>query len=151
CVAAGDALEFEVGEHARVADDSAFRAAEGDVDDRALPGHPGGEGADFVEGNVWRETDAAFAGASGDGVLDSVAGEDFKAAVVKADGDVNGEFPGGHGADFSHAVVEVEKPGGFVEARFGGEPRVEFLFESGRSFEDHRFTFLLLCHRVWTT
>ena len=91
-----------------VADDAALGAAEGDVDDGALPGHPGGEGADFVEGDVGGVADAAFAGAAGDGVLDAVAGEDFDGAVVHADGDVDDDFAGGVAEHLPDAVVEVE-------------------------------------------
>jgi len=47
-VAAGHAFEFALRHFFGVADDSAFGSAEGDVDDGALPGHPGGEGANFV-------------------------------------------------------------------------------------------------------
>ena len=93
-IAAGHAFEFALRHFLRIADDSAFRAAEGDVDDGALPGHPGGEGADFVESDVGRVTDAAFGGASSDGVLHAVAGEDFDRAVIHADGDVNDDLAG---------------------------------------------------------
>ena len=51
-VAAGHAFELALGTFLGVADDAALGSAEGDVDDGALPGHPGGEGADFVEGDV---------------------------------------------------------------------------------------------------
>ena len=77
-VAAGHALEFALGHLVGVADDAALGAAEGDVDDGALPGHPAGQGADFVEGDVGGVADAALGGAAGDGVLHAVAGEDFE-------------------------------------------------------------------------
>ena len=51
-VAAGHALQFAHGHRVRIADDAALGTAEGDVHDRALPGHPTGEGADFIEVNV---------------------------------------------------------------------------------------------------
>ena len=65
-----------------VADDAALGAAEGNVDDSALPGHPAGQGAHFVEGDVGRVADAAFGRAAGDGVLNAEAGEHFDATIV---------------------------------------------------------------------
>src|SRR6202040_2176164 len=73
-VASGHSLELALGHLLRVADDAALRSSEGDIDDGALPGHPGGERANFVEGDVGGVTDAAFGGAAGDGVLDAIAG-----------------------------------------------------------------------------
>ncbi len=94
-VAASHALEFALRHLFGVADDSALGSAKGNVDDGALPGHPGGEGADFIESDIWGVADAAFGGAAGDGVLDPVTGEDFDGAVVHAYGNVNDEFAGG--------------------------------------------------------
>ena len=79
-VAASHALEFALRHFLGVADDAALGSAEGDVDDGALPGHPAGEGADFVEGDVGGVADAALGGAACDGVLDTIAGEDFDAS-----------------------------------------------------------------------
>ena len=72
-----------------IADDAAFAAAEGDVDHGAFPGHPGGQRADFVEGDVGREADAAFGGAARNGVLHAIAGEDLQAPVVELHRNVN--------------------------------------------------------------
>jgi len=52
---------------------AAFGAAEGDVDDRALPRHPGCQRADFIERDIGAEAYTAFAGAARDGMLDAVA------------------------------------------------------------------------------
>ena len=61
-VAAGHALQFALRHLVRIADDAALGAAEGNVDHGALPGHPAGQGAHFVEGDVGRVADAAFRG-----------------------------------------------------------------------------------------
>ena len=128
-VAASHSLELSLRHFLWVADDAAFGSAEGDVDDGALPGHPGSEGADFVESHVRRVTDAALGGASGDGVLNAVAGEDFDGAVVHADGDVNDDFAGGITENFPDAGVEVEFACGEVEPSSLGFPGVCFLLE----------------------
>ena len=60
-----------------------FAAAERNVDDRAFPGHPGRQGANFIERHVGGESDAAFRRSAGDGMLDAIAGEDFEAAVIE--------------------------------------------------------------------
>ncbi len=137
-VAAGHALEFALGHFLGIADDAALGSAEGDVDDGALPGHPGGEGADFVEGDVGGVADAAFGGATGDGVLDAVAGEDFDGAVVHADGDVDDEFAGGVTSDLPDSLIEIEFCGGKVESSGLGFPGICLLLEG----ESLHFVFL---------
>ena len=76
-VAAGHALQLAARHVLGIANDAALGAAEGDVDDRALPGHPARQGANFVERHIGRIAHAAFGRAAGDGVLHAVAGEDF--------------------------------------------------------------------------
>ena len=128
-VAAGHALQFALRHLVRVADDAALGSAEGDVDHGALPGHPTGQRADFVERDVGRVADSAFARAARDGVLHAVAGEDFDAAVVHHDRDVDDQFAGGLAQHLPHAFVEVQLVRGEVEAGFLGEPGVGFLFK----------------------
>ena len=106
-VAAGHALELALGHVFGVADDATLGSAEGDVDDGALPGHPAGEGADFVERDVGRVADASLGGAAGLGVLDAVTGEDLDGAVIHGDGDVDDDFAGGIAEDLPDALVEV--------------------------------------------
>jgi hypothetical protein len=78
------------------------------------------------------EADAAFARAAGDGMLHAVAGEDFQAAIVQLDGDVDGDFLGRGAQDFAQTVVQIEAGGGLVKAGFGGQPGVLLLFERQR-------------------
>ena len=125
--AAADAFLFAVAEVVRVADDPALAAAERDVDNGALPGHPHGQGADGVHGFVRMEADAALAGAAGVVVLNAEALEHLGAAVVHADGDlemilaqsVPEQVPGGG--------VEAELLGHGVELLLGHFERVERL------------------------
>ena len=65
-VAAGHALQFALAHCFGIADDAALGAAEGNVDDGALPGHPTGQGAHFVERDVGRVANAALGRAAGD-------------------------------------------------------------------------------------
>ena len=60
-IPARQALEFAVREHGRIADHAALGATERDVDDGAFPGHPGSEGAHFIERHVWGVANTAFA------------------------------------------------------------------------------------------
>src|SRR5208337_1705158 len=55
-VAAGHALDLAHRHFVGIADHAALGSAEGNVDHRALPGHPTGERANFVERDVWRIT-----------------------------------------------------------------------------------------------
>src|ERR1019366_8921169 len=128
-VAAGDLLQFGVGEDVGIADDSAFAPAERNIDHGALPGHPGGQRAHFVERDIGGEADAALGRPARYGVLYAVAGEDFDASIVELNRDVNGEFLGGSAQHLTHAVVELEPLGGIVKARGGGEPWVLFVLK----------------------
>ena len=117
-VAAGEALEFAFGHFAGVTDDAALGSAEGNVDDRALPGHPGGQGAHFVERNVGSEADAALARAAHRGVQNAVADEHFELAVVHPHGDVQGDLLAGMFQIAVEALLESEFLRGHFEARF---------------------------------
>ena len=105
--AAGEVLELLHRHVLGIADDAALRAAERDVDERALPRHPHRQRLDFVERHVGMEADAALAGSARQVVLHAIAGEHAKAAVVHA---------GGNG-DLEHALgltqITVER---FVQA-----------------------------------
>src|SRR5206468_4100780 len=59
-VAAGQALQLAARHLRGVADDAALAAAEGDVDDLALPGHPGRQRLDLLERHVRVVADAAL-------------------------------------------------------------------------------------------
>ena len=101
----------------RVAGDAALGAAERDVDERALPGHPHGQRADVVEVGRRVEAQAALGRAARDVVLDAVALEDLGRAVVELDREVDGVLAlrdAQHGAE---AGVEGEVVGGGVELR----------------------------------
>src|SRR4030042_3089319 len=69
-----------------VADDATLAAAERDVDDGALPGHPHGQGPDRIDRLLGVEADAALAGAAGVVVLAAEAAEHADAAGFHADG-----------------------------------------------------------------
>jgi len=127
-VAAGDALQFAFREQHWVADESALGAPERDVDDGAFPGHPGSEGAHFVECDVGSEPDASLARAASDRVLNAVAREYFHSPVVETDWDVDGDFLARSAENLSQPVVEPEAVGRFVEPCLCRESRIEFRF-----------------------
>src|ERR1019366_9788944 len=78
-------------------------------------------------------------------MLDAVSGEDFQAAIVELDGDVDGDFLGGGARDLAETVVQVEAGRGFVKADFGGQPGVLLLFERQRCLPKVRPP-VSLCH-----
>jgi hypothetical protein len=118
-VAAGEALELGLGEGHRVDDDAALGAAVGEADQGAFPAHPHGEGADFAEGDVLMEADAAFRGAGGELVLDAIAFVDDDEAVVVLDGEGDGEAAAGVLGAVADGVGEVNGVGGLVELAAG--------------------------------
>ena len=94
-VAARHTFEFAARHFLGIADDAALGSAKWNVDDSALPRHPAGECADFVESNVRAIADAAFGRSASDGMLDTVAGENFQLAIVELDRDMNDDLPVG--------------------------------------------------------
>ena len=143
-VAARERLQFAIGEHVRIADHAALAAAERDVDHRAFPGHPGGQRAHFVQRHVGREADAALGRAARDGVLHAIAGEDFQPAVVQLHRDVDGDLAWRACAEPCACRRRASsRVGGFVEARFGGEPGILFLLEREREWASGSSGFIM--------
>ena len=128
-VAAGHALQFAARHVLGIADDAALGAAEGDVHDRALPGHPTGQRAHFIQRDVGSVADAALGRAARDGVLHPVAGEHFELSVVHHDRDVDDDFAIGLLQHAPQAGIELQLFGGDVEARGLCFPGIFFLFE----------------------
>src|SRR5262249_62373052 len=58
---------------------------------RAFPGHPAGEGAHLVQGDVRCVAYAAFRRAARDGVLHAETGKDLHSSVVHGNGNVRSE------------------------------------------------------------
>src|SRR5215831_15154040 len=130
-VAAGDFFELGRRQDARIADDASLGSAEGNVGDSAFPGHPGGEGADFIESYVRSVPDSAFCRTPRDGVLDAKAREQFDAAVVKLDGNVDDDLAGGRAENLLHPLIDAKARGRFVKARLRGDQGIEFVLRSG--------------------
>ena len=78
---------------ARVAADAALRAAVGQAQERALPGHPDRERGALAERHLRVVADPALRRAEHRGVLDAVPGVDDAAAVVEPDGDGEHDRP----------------------------------------------------------
>ena len=81
-VAARQRFDLALRHLGRVADDAALAAAERNVRDGALPGHPRGQRGHFVERDAGVIADAALGRAERDVVLHAIAGEDLDLAVV---------------------------------------------------------------------
>ena len=114
-VAARERLELALRHLRRIADDAALAAAERNVRDGALPGHPRRERRHFVERHAGVVADAAFGRAERDVVLHAVAGEDFDLAVVHLDRTGDDDLALGMGEDFPDAGLEVENARRAVE------------------------------------
>ena len=85
-IAAGEAFLFAHRQFSRIADDAAFRAAVGQIDQGVLPGLEHGQRHDFVHVDGGVIANAALERAAGVVVLGAIAGEDLDAAVVHPTG-----------------------------------------------------------------
>ena len=124
--AAAELLLLAGGHPARVADDPALAAAERDVGQRALPGHPGGQRAHGVGGLLGVEADAALGRPAQIVVLDAEAAEDLDRPVVHAHRDGEVELAHGPAQQLAHARLEAELIGHAVELRLGHFEGIEF-------------------------
>ena len=107
-VAAGKRLELLRAHRLRIAHHATLRAAVGDPNDRALPGHPHRERFDLVERYRGVIADAAFARSARGVVLHAVAGEDLHHAVRHPHREVDRELALGRAEDPSHVWIEME-------------------------------------------
>src|SRR5262249_10407366 len=118
-IAARETLEFAAGHFARVADDAALGAAEGNVDDGALPSHPSSQSAYFIQAHVGGETNSAFAGSPDRGMENAIASEDLQRAVVHSHRDVHRNFLVGILQIAINALLEPQFLRSHLETRFG--------------------------------
>src|SRR6185503_6223665 len=125
-VAASHALQFAGRHVVRIANNSALGPAEWNVDDRTLPSHPAGEGADFVKSHIRRVTYAAFGRSAGNGVLDAEAGEYFQAAIVHRNRYVNDQLTIGITQDLYQALIKIQLLRSSVETGGLSLPRINF-------------------------
>ena len=138
-VAPRHALELAHRHLVRIADHAALGAAERNVDHRALPGHPTGQRANFIERDVGRVANAALGRAARDRVLHAEAGEDFEVAVIHLHRDVDREFAVGIAQNPPQALVEIELLGSQVKAGPLRLPRIAFFVDvRGRRHRRHR-------------
>ena len=133
-IAARDALQFTGRQQVGIANHSAFGAAEGNIHHRAFPCHPGGQGPHFVQRHIRRETDSAFGRTAHDGMMHTIAGENFVASVVQHHRDADLQLERGHSQNLAQAFVQAQQFSGFVEARLSGNPRIGFLFRRRNRF-----------------
>jgi hypothetical protein len=106
---------------------AALGATEGQVEERRLPGHQGGEGAHLVEIRGGVVADPALVGAPGAVVLHPVAAGHDQVAVVEAHRHLDGDLAVGRREDRVQLLVEVEDGGGLrevlVDRLVGGQRR----------------------------
>ena len=92
-----------------------FAAAERDVDDGALPGHPHGERAHRVDRLLRVEADAALARAPRVVVLNAEAAEHLHAAAVHVNRNAELVFAKGNAQQIARGGVELEDVRDVVE------------------------------------
>jgi len=130
-VASCETLEFAARHFARVANHPAFGSAEGNIDHRALPSHPGGQRAHFVEGDIGGKANSALARATHRGVQDTIADEHFQLTVVEAHGNVQRDFFARILKITVKALLQSQLVGGHFKARLSILVDVH-LFRCGR-------------------
>src|SRR5262249_14582998 len=128
-VAPGEVFQLGKSQLLGINNDAALGAAERDVGHRTPPGHPTGQGPDFVPAYVGGVTDAAFGRTPRDGVLYAEAGKDLNGSVVHGHGDMNNDLAVGITEDLPQTFVQVEFLRSKIEASRLGFPGIQLLFQ----------------------
>ena len=110
-VAAGQRLELALRHLRRIANHAALAAAERQLRDRALPGHPRRQRRHFIERHVGVIADAALGRAERDVVLHAIAGEHLDLAGVHLDRARDDDLALGMRQHLPDAGLEIENAG----------------------------------------
>ncbi len=113
--AAGERLGLARAHRPGIAGDTALRAAEGNVHEGALPGHPHRQRADLVEVGGGVIAEPTLGRPSSHVVLDPIAGEHAHTAVVQPDREANRELAVRRPKRLAHSRIEVKVVGSSVE------------------------------------
>ena len=116
-IATGQSLQLADAHFQRVTDNAALCAAEREIHDRTLPGHPRGERLHLVQGDVHVETDAALGGTAGRVVQHANPGIDLDLAVVEQNGYRDDDLLLGMPKDLVQPGFQVEQFSGSIEPR----------------------------------
>jgi len=125
-VAARQRFDLAAREPRRIADDAALAAAERDVGQRALPGHPGGQRRHLVQRHAGVVADATLGGTERDVVLDAEAGEHLDLAAVHEHRARHGDLPLRVAEDVPDAALEAEHGRRAVEVLEGSAENPTF-------------------------
>jgi hypothetical protein len=109
---AGEPLHLCGGEVCRLDLDAAFAAAERDVVQGALVGHPGGESLHLIEIGLVVVAHAALVGAEQVVVLNPVALEHLPLAIVHANREVDDQLVLGLGQNVADVRLQIDDVGG---------------------------------------
>ena len=114
-VAPGQAFQFPLRHHLGIADHAAFSAAVGNPHHCALPGHPHGQGAYFVQSHIRMVADAPLGRPASQTMLHAVASEHLDAAVIHLHREIDTQLPLGKPQLGLDARFQVEILGRNVE------------------------------------
>jgi hypothetical protein len=96
------------------------------IEERAFPGHPGGQRPDRVNGLVGMETDPPLAGPLGVVVLDAESLEDPDRAVIHTDRQGHVKFTHGYPQDRLHTRIQMEYLCALIELLLCNCKRIHF-------------------------
>src|SRR5579859_527762 len=101
-IAAGEPFKFRRTHALGVADDAALRAAIGDADDRAFPGHPHRQRLDLVECDLRAIANATFGRTTIDVMLYTIACKGLDATIIQAYRKIHCQFALGFAQYLAH-------------------------------------------------
>ena len=129
-VAARHALQLAAAHVLGIADDAALGSAERNVHHRALPGHPTGQRAHFVQRHIGRVADAALARAARDVVLHAEAREHVDHAVIQGYRKMHDHLSRWRAQHLPQALIQIQLARGKIEARVLRFPGIDLLVQA---------------------
>jgi hypothetical protein len=133
-IGSAEPLQFAGRHLAGIADDAAFGTAQGDVGHGRLPGHPGGQGPDGIDGLIGVEAEPPFVGPRASLYCTRKAAESLGPAVVHAHRNAEMEFTHRFAQEFMHGRIELENGRCLVQLSLGNGKRIEIFSHEYCSF-----------------
>jgi hypothetical protein len=125
-VGAAQALEFTLGHLLRIANNAALSTSQGDINDCALPGHPGRKGTHRVDGLVWMEAKSTLCRTARVVVLNTKTTVNLCSPIVHLNRQRDMQFAQRPTQEFMYRGVQLEKCGRLIKLLLSDRKRVEF-------------------------
>ena len=129
-ISASQTFLFCVGKRLRITDDTAFTAAERNIDNRGLPGHPASKRANRVDGFRGEPTNTALCRTASSVVLNAETLENFRRSIVHLHGQGDPNFTLRSTQEGSRRSVKIKSFSSFSDTSFRDGKGITFRYHN---------------------